>query len=199
MDITLPFYTFPPISWWASAASNQHVLIHPEQRFQKMQLFNRYRISGSNNPILLTVPLVQGREQNKPIAEISIFNGLNWQVQHWRTLVSVYRRAPYWEYYEHLLAKLYEQPYQMLADFNRDCIGTIAAVLKLPAIINYPSGPPAIQSRNAAPEQTAPFPRYYQLFEDRIGFQENLSILDLILSEGPRSLHWLQHEFDNAK
>jgi hypothetical protein len=30
-----------------------------------------------------------------------------------------------------------------------------------------------------------PLPRYYQIFEDRIGFQPNLSILDLLFSEGP--------------
>ena len=39
-----------------------------------------------------------------------------------------------------------------------------------------------------------PEERYYQVFEDRIGFVPGLSILDLLFSEGPRSADWLRKQ-----
>ncbi len=34
-------------------------------------------------------------------------------------------------------------------------------------------------------------PRYPQVFEDRVGFQPNLSILDLLFCEGPNAINLL--------
>ncbi|MDB5940434.1 MAG: hypothetical protein JWP77_2798, partial [Polaromonas sp.] len=34
-------------------------------------------------------------------------------------------------------------------------------------------------------------PKYSQVFEDRLGFQPNLSILDLLFCEGPNAIHLL--------
>ncbi len=37
-------------------------------------------------------------------------------------------------------------------------------------------------------------PKYSQVFEDRLGFQPNLSIIDLILCEGPNAID-VMHQF----
>jgi hypothetical protein len=166
------------------------VVFDAAERFQKMSYRNRYRISGANNSILLTVPLISGREQRLPMADVQIYNDGLWQVQHWRTLVSVYKRTPYFEHYEDLLRPLYEHSYTHLAAFNRASIDWVVKQLKIDLAVeetdlfvkDYGDGVVDLRNEKAA---NVPLPKYYQVFEDRIGFQPDLSILDLLFSEGP--------------
>ncbi|MCD6012557.1 MAG: WbqC-like family protein [Flavipsychrobacter sp.] len=191
------FLTFPNISWWMRVVEAGNVLFDAGEHFQKMSYRNRYRISGSNNSILLTVPLESGREQRQPMKEVKIFNTDMWQVQHWRTLVSVYKRTPYFDFYEHSLAALYEDDYTYLVDFNSASIGWVRAQLKLEFTINktdefvkeYPRDIIDLRNEKKSNLQT---PKYYQVFEDRIGFQPDLSILDLLFSEGPGAVDLLK-------
>lgn len=184
------FLTFPNIGWWMQVIKEGGVVFDGAEHFEKMSYRNRYRISGSNNSILLTVPLINGREQRLPMAEVKIFNDGMWQVQHWRTLVSVYKRTPYFEHYEDLLRPLYEHQYTHLATFDRASIDWVAKQLKIEIDVKETNeyvkdhGYGVVDLRN---EKTpdVPLPEYHQVFQDRIGFQPNLSILDLLFSEGP--------------
>ncbi len=173
------------------------VLFDASEHFQKMSYRNRYRISGSNNSILLTVPLESGREQRLPMKDVRIHNENLWQVQHWRTLVSVYKRTPYFDFYEQSLAALFENEFDYLLDFNRASVEWVSQHLKLGFDINetndfikeYPKGTTDLRNER---EPTVQTPRYYQVFEERIGFQPDLSILDLLFSEGPRAVDLLK-------
>ena len=201
MNIVSSSVTFAPIRWWAYALNAQSVVIDTTEHFGKMSYRNRYNISGANNPIQLSVPLVHGREQRIPMGQVLIHNADNWQVQHWRTLVSVYKRSPYWEFYEPSLEALFNTNYTHLHEFNHAAFTWSAKQLKanIPLsaadtfIAHYPSG--FIDLRGMKPSTDkhilSDFPTYYQLFEERIGFQPNLSILDLLFSEGPATKAWI--------
>ena len=201
MNIVSSSVTFAPIRWWAYALNAQSVVIDTTEHFGKMSYRSRYNISGANNPIQLSVPLVHGREQRIPMGQVLIHNADNWQVQHWRTLVSVYKRSPYWEFYEPSLEALFNTNYTYLHEFNHAAFTWAAKQLKanIPLSIaevyltHYPSG--FIDLRGMKPSTDkhilSDFPTYYQLFEERIGFQPNLSILDLLFSEGPATKAWI--------
>jgi hypothetical protein len=199
MTVVAPFLTFPNIRWWMQAAYADTVILDSDEHFEKMTYRNRYRISGSNNSILLSIPLVKGRNQHVPMRDVQIHNQDRWQTQHWRTLVSVYRRAPFFDHYEDLLRPMFETEYDHLTDFNRASILWVQQQLRLKFKIEetneylkeYPSDVADIRGENYK-EQAADFPKYYQVFEDRIGFQPDLSILDLLFSEGPGAVNWLR-------
>jgi len=192
MTVVSSFLTFPNINWWSRIAMSDIVILDAAEHFQKMSFRNRYRISGANNAVLLTVPLVSGRDQHSPMAEVQIYNEARWQTQHWRTLVSVYKRSPYFDHYEKSLSVLFETPFTYLIDFNRAGIEWVKQQLQMGFKIqemdvyrkDYPPG--VIDLRNAK-EQPEKLPKYYQVFEDRIEFVPNLSILDLLFSEGPHA------------
>jgi hypothetical protein len=134
--------------------------------------------------------------------EVRISNDTRWQVQHWRTLVSVYRRSPFWEYYEHSLQPLFETQFGHLYLFNIATHNWIANQLKLELqtteTLNYRATydevladlRPLKPATNKSAQRR--FPHYYQIFEDRIGFQPDLSILDLLFAEGPNTLGWIK-------
>ena len=194
---------FPAIEWWCYAINASDIIVDINEHYRKMTFRNRYRISGSNNPVLLSIPLQSGRNQRIPMKDVMIFNEDNWQVRHWRTLVSVYKRTPFFEYYEASLQSLFEQEYIHLVDFNTSTLQWVQKQLKLKLLesfstdykSHYPNS--IIDLREIASFSTSKlsFPKYYQIFEERIGFQENLSILDLLFSEGPNTLNWLKENF----
>ena len=196
MTIVSPYVTFPAISWWAMVLNAETVIFDAAEHFQKMAFRNKYHIAGANNSNKLSVPLVNGRNQRVPMQVVQIHNESRWQVQHWRTIVSVYRRTPYFEYYELSLQPLFEKKFTNLIEFNKASIHWAKDQLKLQFeeqetntfTKNYPPG--IIDLRFQKPQQVA-FPHYYQVFEERIGFLPDLSILDLLFSEGPRANDYL--------
>jgi hypothetical protein len=170
--------------------------IDTAEHYQKMSYRNRYRISGSNNPVLLSIPLTNGRNQHTPVAEVRIHNEERWQTQHWRTLVSVYKRSPFFDHYEDSLRPLFETEFNLLTDFNKVALTWVKQQLKLRFEIqetdvfvkDYPVEVVDLRKVN---EKDINLPKYYQVFEERVGFIPDLSILDLMFSEGPGAVGWL--------
>ncbi len=197
MEVVSSLFTFPNICWWMKVADSSKVILDCGEHFQKMSYRNRYRISGANNSILLSVPLLNGRNQRLPMSDVQIYNGERWQVQHWRTLVSVYKRSPFFDHYELGLMKLYETEYERLCDFNLASIEWVRKQLRLNFEIELAGtyindyGPDVTDIRvdKTAPEE---LPKYLQIFEDRIGFLPDLSILDLLFMEGPMAAQRLK-------
>ncbi len=202
-DVISPFISFPNIYWWHVVITTGRVCFDKAEYFQKMSYRNRYYITGANGLIPLSIPLQQGREQRKRMAEVGISFAENWQVQHWRTLVSVYNRSPYFQHYEPSLQQLFEKKFELLYEFNLASVVWLINQLKADVEIKttdvyrkeYEND--VADLRNLKPgaeklpvKESEP---YYQLFNERNGFIPNLSILDLLFSEGPYALQWLKN------
>lgn len=183
---------FPNIWWWWQAMQAGEVIFDREEGFVKMSYRNRYYITGANGLVQLTVPVSGGRNQRTAMKDVLIDNKERWQVQHWRTIFSVYGRAPFFEHYAATLEPLFHQNFDKLVEFNEASIrwatkqtgivlNTVATSAESDAIDTRKIFKPGIE-RNALPPAEA---LYYQLFAERNGFYPNLSILDLLFSEGP--------------
>jgi WbqC-like protein family len=172
-------------------AEADKVILDIGEHFEKMTGRNRYAISGANNPILLSVPIESGRNHHAAMRDVQVFNKDNWQLRHWRTLISVYKRTPFFEHYESSLSALYEHRYEKLADLNLAALQWAMRQLKLDMDIEvrpeYVKDAGEMMDLRDDRVFTNALPRYYQIFEDRVGFLEDLSILDLLFSEGPAS------------
>lgn len=190
------FLSFPRISWWIRVVGEDVLLLDAGEHYVKMGHRNRYLIAGANNPVLLTIPLASGRDQRAAMKGLRIHNEEKWQVRHWRTLESVYKRSPYFEHYEPSLKALFDTPYEHLIDFNRAGLLWVKAQLRLPFIIQetqlYAKDHPGYTDLRNDKNLKLNTPKYYQVFEDRIGFQPDLSILDMLFSEGPRVVDLLK-------
>ena len=193
MTVISSFLTFPNISWWKLILEAELVMLDAGEHFQKMTSRNRYDISGANNPVKLSVPLVNGRNQHIPMGQVCIFNGETWQTRHWRTLVSVYKRTPYFDHYAPGLQQLFTAEYHQLISFNRASIEWVMKQLLLKfeieeASVYVKEYPEHIKDLRNFKNNKLETPRYYQVFEDRVGFLPDLSILDLLFSEGPGAI-----------
>lgn len=167
------------------------------ESFQKMSFRNRMVLAGSNGLVHLSVPLEKGRDQKQLLKDVRISYSLPWQLQHWRTIESCYNRSPFFEYYRDWLDSFYQRRPVFLLDMNRDLTAWLVKQLKLTAQLSetteflpvYPGEISDYRSKWLPKnfQQSTSSINYQQVFADRIGFQSNLSILDLLFCEGPNS------------
>ena len=179
------------------------VIIERHENFVKSTYRNRCYISGPNGKLRLSIPLNKGKQQRSRYTEIKIDYDYDWQRIHWNSICSAYRRSPYFEFYEHRFERFYKENFEYLFDFNHELTELILELLGLDVNLEFSKA-----YQKSVPEDVIdyrskiipkgdlfkgdiPIPKYRQVFEDRVGFFENLSIVDLLFNEGPHSKEFL--------
>ncbi len=201
---TIPF---PPLSWWQSALQVKKVTFDLAEHYQKMSYQNRYYLASAQGKLLLSVPLEKGRNQRNDIAAVRIASGnTQWQNIHWKTIVSLYGRSPFFEHFEYTLRPLFETKFEWLHDWNRSGIELISRFLGLDLFLgetndyihSYPGeildwrGKLRPAANDMTIQTTGGHVTYYQVFAHRNGFIPDCSILDLLFCEGLYSKAILQ-------
>lgn len=185
---------FPCVNWFKISINQTYINFSESESWKKMSFGNRCVIAGANGLINLTVPLENGRNQKSLFRDVKIAQNENWQIRHWRTIVSCYNRSPFFEYYEQGLYELYFKKYQFLFDLNIsfiDCINVYLFDKKEIRLVdetklNTISSAEHFMTPQKFKDDPAPT-TYHQLFMDRLGFIPNLSILDMLFMEGPNT------------
>jgi len=197
---------FPPITYFSLLISAGEVWIDGYENMVKATYRNRCHITTPDGVLALSVPLAHGRHQRRAMKDVRIFNELDWQKKHWDTLCSAYRRSPYFEYYEDSLYQVFYKPYTELFDLNNALVRWILATLKLDIKIHFTRSYESHdtlayddwRSRIHPHSEKNHFPPaykpliYHQVFEDRLGFIVDLSMLDLLFACGPRAKDMLE-------
>lgn len=175
------------------AAKEKDVCIDIAEHYQKMSYRNRYYLASPQGKILLSIPLKEGRNQRKPVKEILIDNKENWQVKHWRTIVSLYARSPFFEYYEYRFRFLFEDSFEYLHQWNMESLKLmdelLASDLQLSETDFYKEhyGDTITDIRKTFVPQALQHissTQYYQVFSDKTGFIPDCSALDVLFCEG---------------
>lgn len=191
---------FPPIDVYKALVKCETLQLERFEHYQKVSYRNRCYIAGPNGRITLSVPLSKGKNQRTIMKDVKISNEEKWQSLHWKTLVSAYRRSPWFEYYEADLEALYTKPFDFLLDWNMACLEWANKQMGLKVPVTFTeefqkeiSNPLITDARDTRLPEPAVFaePEYTQVFQERIGFIANLSVLDLLFCEGKRSLEIL--------
>lgn len=183
---------FPCINWFKILNRISYINLLSNERWEKMSFRNRCVIAGSSGPISLSVPIEHGRNQRILFRDVKIDNaGSNWQQQHWRTIVSCYNRSPFFEYYADGLKQFFGKKYAFLFDLNQEIIYRLNKYLfDLQIVVDSEIEGKTVNMEFCKPKDFQEIPQpvvYHQMFEERIGFQPNLSILDLLFMEGPNA------------
>ena len=197
--ITLPLSYFGPIEEFVYLAQNNTVTYDSKEHFVKQSYRNRSIIYGANGLLRLTVPLVLKSREKTAMENIKISYAENWQSHHWKSIKSAYKNSPFFDHYEELLLPLFLEEFDTLKNLNLKVLSSVKKCLQMncETLLNqefkaytdndlrlniHPKKEPKLQ-----------LPRYIQVFEERHGFHQNLSILDLIFNEGPSALIYLQN------
>jgi len=192
---------FPSISIF-SLLVQKECIWEVHDNYQKQTYRNRCYICTDQGKHMLNIPIqhVGGNQGRQLYKEVRVDNEYKWQRQHWRTLQTAYRASPFFEYYEDDLAPLFHANYKFLLDFNFEAIEIIGDCLQLEMPVTktkeYHVQPTNMKDLrflvSAKKAVGVDFPEYTQVFGERHGFLENLSILDLLFNEGTSAPAYLE-------
>ncbi len=191
--IILPTAYFGPISYYSKIINNRVTLIETNENFIKQTIRNRCYISGSNKKLRLTIPK-QKKNYNKSISSVEICYIENWQKNHWNAISSSYNSSPFFTYYKDDFKILFQKKEKYLIDLNNKAQNIILKILQHDSTVKqttkYEKIGSFIDLRNHTWEKDI-IKNYEQVFIEKIGFLNNLSILDLIFNLGPESTNYL--------
>lgn len=196
---------FPTIAHFVAFANAKEVIFEKEDNFQKQTYRNRMFIYAANGKLLLNIPVQHDKEGNKiRYADIQIKNSEDWQKQHWKSIESAYRTSPFFEYYEDDLKAVFFQPQTSLYDLNIGIFKIICDCIELDTSIRFTekfnkdyTDSSIIDLRNLALAKKGvhvELEQYTQVFGMKHGYENNLSILDLLFNEGPNTLNYLENQ-----
>lgn len=199
MKVLLPLFYLPPISWFSVFLQHDaEVTLEQFENFPKQTYRNRTVIYGANGKLALIIPILHNGK--KTINEIEVSQRENWQKLHWKSIKNAYQSSPYFEFYEDQLAQIFTFETQSLCQFNLNALQIIQKILKTEKAYSlneeFTKTPAEVDFRNkfsAKKESEFEMEEYYQTFSDKLGFEKDLSILDLICNKGPESLTYLRN------
>lgn len=198
MKKTFPAFYFGPIDYFAEIVKSETIDLEVCENFQKQTFRSRCNILGANGKLSLTIPMNHDSARN--MKDIKPSYDHNWQKEHFKSLTSAYLSSPYFEYYEDEIATFYDKKEKYLLDLNIRTIEFILSKLRIDTEVthttSYQAVDPAFDFRNqfsAKKETTIEFPEYAQVFDDKFGFTPDLSILDLLFSQGPHAAIYLKN------
>lgn len=183
----LPLCFLPPTFFFEKIIGEQSVYLSIGERYKKQTLRNRFSIVGANNIQTLTLPVIHPGNYAQ-LAEIRLDNSENWQLKHQRSIESAYRKAPFFEFYYHLIEPLFQEKFALLAELNLEALQCVLKILNARTQILLSME----HQRTMEIKQPTSYRPYFQVFEERHGFMANMSILDLIFNEGPSASEFLK-------
>lgn len=201
-SVTMLFYPtyFSSIAQYVAIAKADEILFEVADNFQKQTYRTRCYIYGANGKQLLNIPVLRANSK-QATKDIQIDYSEAWQKQHLKAIESAYNSSPFYEFFDIELAELFSRKEKFLLDFNLQCFEFIADAIQLENSI-YKTTESYTKDHtedyrylvNAKSKQVFTFDKYYQVFNEKHGFIENLSILDLLFMEGSNTLLYLENQ-----
>ena len=200
MDILIHPTYFPSISTYIAMAKADSITLEMEDNFQKQTNRNRMYIYSANGLQLLNIPVKHLKNSHQMSKDIQLETEFDWQKQHFKSLEAAYRSSPFFEFFEDILMPVFEKDYKFLMDLNLDTMEIISKCIGLKTSFSkteeFQKETDLVDFRNLAAgkkDQTQITP-YTQVFGEKYGFLNNLSILDLLFNEGRYSLDYLKSQ-----
>ena len=187
---------FPPVHYLALILKATQVSIEKEENYLKQTYRNRCTILTANGQQSLIVPVLLGSFHKTPVKDIRIDYTKRWQQLHMRGLRASYASSPYYEFYIEKVERVIFKGYRYLIDLNMHSLDLVMELTGVSTPVSYTDiFEPVkeeindyryiISPKKATPEGLFIFPAYKQVFDDRWGFTQKLSTLDLLFNNGP--------------
>ena len=129
--------------------------------------------------------------------EVKIAYDEPWQKNHLSALHTAYRSAPFFDYYFFKIQELYANAGEFLFEFNWQILHYFTSQLGFPNVScteDFELKVSCIDFRGKISPRNYTLhlvPKYNQVFEDRHGYLNNLSILDALFCLGPETVKHL--------
>ena len=192
---------FPSISHYVAMIQSDSVTFEMEDNFQKQTNRNRMYIYSPNGIQLLNIPVKHSKDKHQKYKDVRIENDFGWQKNHFKSLEAAYRTSPFFEYFEDDFRPLFEKRHEFLMDLNLEIFELVNESLGITIqtdktteffhdVPNFKDFRHLVNGK----KDTTQLEEYTQVFEEKHGFINNLSILDLLFNEGRYAVDYLKNQ-----
>jgi len=203
MNILLHPSYFPSISHFAAIAQSDKLTFEMEDNFQKQTNRNRTYIYSPNGVQLLNIPIKHSTVSHQKTKEIKIEQEFDWQKQHFKSMEAAYRSSPFFEYFEDDLLPIFQKKHTFLMDLNMEAFDIVCKCLRMK--VEFETTTEYFHETNIqntvdfrylinGKKDHSVFETYTQVFDDKHGFLNNLSVLDLLFNEGKFAMDYLKKQ-----
>ena len=158
-------------------------------------------IYSPNGIQLLNVPVKHSAEKHQKFKDVRIENDFGWQKNHFKSLEAAYRTSPFFEYFEDDFRPLFEKKHEFLMDLNleifelvNDSLGINIKAEKTSEFFHEVPNCNDFRHLINGKKDTTQIEEYTQVFNEKHGFINNLSILDLLFNEGRYAVDYLKRQ-----
>ena len=201
MNILIHPTYFPSISHYVAMLQADSVTFEMEDNFQKQTNRNRMYIYSPNGVQLLNIPVKHAVEKHQKYKDVRIENDFGWQKNHFKSLEAAYRTSPFFEYFEDDFRPLFEKKHEFLMDLNlevfqlvNDSLGINIQPEKTTEFFHEAYDYSDFRHLVNGKKDNTQIDEYIQVFNEKHGFINNLSILDLLFNDGRYAVDYLKKQ-----
>ena len=191
--VILPSAYMPSVEYVARLLRQESVIDLGENYIKRSER-NRASILSANGVMQLTVNIENANRPRQKMRDVRIDYSKRWQHQHWVSIMSAYKSSPYFDYFAHEIEPFYKREWRYLVDYNMEYLDVLLRLLgaKDRPVVSDQYVEAAESDLDLRPKQkkdsTFVVEPYFQVFSDRMPFQPNLSVLDLLMCEGKAAI-----------
>ncbi|MFL9842809.1 WbqC family protein [Flavobacterium rhizosphaerae] len=202
-DILIHPTYFPSVSHYVAMAQADSIVFEAEDNFQKQTNRNRMYIYSPNGIQLLNIPVKHSTDKSshQKFKEVKIEQAFDWQKQHFKSLEAAYRTSPFFEYFEDYIRPVFEKKHTWMMDLNfqvmeivAHCLGMDFSYTKTEEYFHKVENITDLRPLTNGKKDASQFEPYTQVFGDKHGYINNLSIVDLLFNEGRYALDYLKKQ-----
>lgn len=191
------------VQYFSILSHFKEVYLEQYAHYIKQTYRNRCQILTANGVMNLTIPVDKVSGEKMLDKDVRISN-TDWQRVHWGAIESAYNNSPFFLYYSDDIRPMYEKKFDFLIDFNLQLQEIILPLIGLDTKLTLTDS--YIQTNEFDfREKLSPKYKgeslnfnvkpYYQVFKEKFGFVENLSIFDLLFNMGNESILILKDSY----
>ncbi len=203
MNILIHPTYFPSISHFSAMVQSENITFEIEDNFQKQTNRNRTYIYSPNGIQLLNIPVKHSKESHQKTKNIKIETDFDWQKQHFKSLEAGYRSSPFFEFFEDDIRPIFEKKYTFLLDLNFEVFDILSKCFRIKQ--DYTTTTEYFHEVDTTiitdfralvngKKDLSVFESYTQVFDDKYGFINNLSVIDLLFNEGKYAMDYLKKQ-----
>ena len=192
---------FPSISHFVAMVQAESIVFEMEDNFQKQTNRNRMYIYSPNGIQLLNIPIKHSKEAHQKTKDVRLETAFDWQKQHFKSLEAAYRTSPFFEYYEDAILPIFTKKHTFLMDLNLQTIDIVSKCLgfrfesqKTVEYFHEVADCHDFRHLINGKKDNNIFDNYTQVFGEKHGYINNLSVLDLLFNEGRFALDYLKKQ-----
>lgn len=194
-EVIAPLPYFGNIGFYTHLLQDD-VIIDLQENYVKQSLRNHCELVGSQGRFSLTVPVHRPSGVKIKMQDIRISYDEDWRDAHRKTVRSAYGSSPFFIHYWDELSTLWDERPERLSDLNILSHEALCSLMSLEAPLrfsdDYVRSTPGVDLRKDFKSGRIENPRYIQVFEETMGFEKDLSALDLLFCHGPQSQNYLR-------